>query len=76
MKYDTYIFDLDGTLLDTLQDLATSVNYTLRQHDMPEHSIDDICRFVGPGVRTLLERAVADRARNPLFDSVFAPLRQ
>ena len=76
MKYDTYIFDLDGTLLDTLQDLATSVNYTLRQHDMPEHSIDDIRRFVGNGVRKLMERAVPDGAQNPLFESAFATFRQ
>ena len=76
MKYDTYIFDLDGTLLDTLQDLATSVNYTLRQHDMPEHSIDDIRRFVGNGVRKLMERAVPDGAQNPLFESAFAMFRQ
>ena len=76
MKYDTYIFDLDGTLLDTLQDLATSVNYTLRQHNMPEHSIDDIRRFVGNGVRKLMERAVPDGAQNPLFESAFATFRQ
>lgn len=76
MKYDTYIFDLDGTLLDTLQDLATSVNYTLRQHDMPEHSLDDIRRFVGNGVRKLMERAVPDGAQNPLFESAFATFRQ
>ena len=41
--YSVYIFDLDGTLLDTLQDLANSVNYALRKHDMPEHSIDERC---------------------------------
>ena len=76
MKYDTYIFDLDGTLLDTLQDLAASVNYALRQHAMPEHSIDDIRRFVGNGVRKLMERAVPDGAQNPLFESAFAMFRQ
>ncbi len=76
MKYDTYIFDLDGTLLDTLQDLAASVNYALRQHAMPEHSIDDIRRFVGNGVRKLMERAVPDGAQNPLFESAFATFRQ
>jgi phosphoglycolate phosphatase len=72
MYYHTFIFDLDGTLLDTLQDLACSVNYSLRRHGMPEHSLDDIRRFVGNGVRRLMERAVPDGADNPLFDSAFA----
>ena len=40
--FNVFIFDLDGTLLDTLQDLANSVNYALRQHHMPEHSIDEV----------------------------------
>ena len=74
--YNTYIFDLDGTMLDTLQDLADSVNYALRQHGMPEHSIDDIRRFVGNGVRLLMERAVPDGAENPQFEVTFATFRQ
>jgi len=74
--YKTYIFDLDGTLLDTLQDLADSVNYALRQFGMPEHSLDDIRRFVGNGVRLLMERAVPDGAQNPQFEEVFATFRQ
>ena len=74
--FNVYIFDLDGTLLDTLQDLANSVNYALRQHGMPEHSIDDIRRFVGNGVRLLMERAVPDGAQNPQFEAVFDTFRQ
>ena len=74
--YTTYIFDLDGTLLDTLDDLAASVNYALRTHGMPEHSIDDVRRFVGNGVRKLMERAVPDGAGNPFFDETFASFRQ
>ena len=74
--YKVYIFDLDGTLLDTLQDLANSVNYALRQHGMPEHSIDDIRRFVGNGVRLLMERAMPDGAQNPQFEDTFATFRQ
>ena len=73
--FNIYVFDLDGTLLDTLQDLANSVNYALRQHGMPEHSIDDIRRFVGNGVRLLMERAVPDGARNPQFEAAFATFR-
>jgi phosphoglycolate phosphatase len=76
ITYSTYIFDLDGTLLDTLGDLASSVNYALRMHNMPEHSLEDIRRFVGNGVRKLMERAVPQGAQNPCFDEAFATFRQ
>ena len=82
MKYDTFIFDLDGTLLDTLGDLAASVNYALRQHGMPERSTDDIRRFVGNGVRLLMERAVPQGSATTPGDSspgttaVFESFRQ
>ena len=75
-SFSTYIFDLDGTLLDTLGDLAASVNYALRTHGMPEHSVDDMRRFVGNGVRKLMDRAVPDGADNPRFDAAFATFRQ
>ena len=74
--YKTFIFDLDGTLLDTIGDLAASVNYALRTNGMPEHSTDDVRRFVGNGVRLLMERAVPDGAANPFFDDAFADFRQ
>ena len=76
ITYNTYIFDLDGTLLDTLTDLAASTNYALRTHGMPEHTIDEVRRFVGNGVRKLMELAVPDGADNPLFDEAFATFRQ
>ena len=71
-----FIFDLDGTLLDTLGDLAASVNYALQTCGMPQHSIDDVCRFVGNGVRLLMERAVPDGAANPRFEEAFTTFRQ
>ena len=74
-KYSVYVFDLDGTLLDTLGDLAASVNYALRTHGMPEHSIDDVRCFVGNGVRKLMERAVPEGADNPQFEAAFATFR-
>ena len=76
ITYKTFIFDLDGTLLDTLGDLAAAVNYALREHGMPEHSIDDVRRFVGNGVRKLMERAIPDGTANPEFEATFATFRQ
>lgn len=74
--FNIYIFDLDGTLLNTLQDLASAVNYALRQYGMPEHSLDDIRRFVGNGVRLLMERAIPEGANHPQFHDVFATFQQ
>ena len=74
--YNTYIFDLDGTLLDTITDLAASCNFALRTHGMPEHSVDDVRRFVGNGVRKLMERAIPHGAENPDFEATFATFRE
>ena len=75
-KYKTYIFDLDGTLLSTLADLAASTNYALRTHHMPERSLDEVRRFVGNGVKKLMERAIPDGLNNPLFEETFDTFRQ
>lgn len=47
MKYDLVIFDMDGTILNTLEDLADSLNATLRHFHYPEHTIGEVCSFVG-----------------------------
>lgn len=52
------IFDLDGTLLDTLEDLTDSVNYVLWKHAMPERTLDEIRSFIGNGIPTLIARSV------------------
>lgn len=75
-KYDTVIFDLDGTLLDTLEDLTDAVNYALREMKMPERTIDEVRRFVGNGVRRLLELAVPGGTGNPAFEETFAKFRE
>lgn len=54
------IFDLDGTLLDTLEDLKDSVNYALRRFGYPERSLQEVRRFVGNGVQVLIQRAVPE----------------
>lgn len=58
--YTTAVFDLDGTLLDSLCDLHLSINAVLAAHDMPTHSLADVRRFVGNGIRRLVERAVPE----------------
>lgn len=73
--YSTYIFDLDGTLLSTLDDLAASTNYALQSQGLPTHSVDDVRRFVGNGVKKLIERAVPGGADDPKFEAVYATFR-
>lgn len=58
--YYLAIFDLDGTLLDTLSDLHASVNFALRYFDFPERTIDEVRSFIGNGVVKLMERSVPD----------------
>lgn len=58
MKYNTVIFDLDGTLLNTLEDLTDSVNFALDKFNFPKRTIEEIRIFVGNGVKVLMDRAV------------------
>ena len=58
--YKLAIFDLDGTLLDTLGDLHASVNFALREFGFPERTIDEVRRFIGNGVVKLMERSTPD----------------
>lgn len=76
MKYKSYIFDLDGTLLNTLDDLAASCNYALRSYDMQERTIDEVRRFVGNGVKKLMERAIPQGLDNPKFEECYATFRK
>ena len=55
---DTVIFDLDGTLLNTLEDLRNSTNFALSEFGFPKRSLEEVRSFVGNGVRKLIERAV------------------
>ncbi len=64
MRYKAVLFDLDGTLLDTLEDLADSANHALAEMRMPEHPVDAYRYFVGDGMMTLIERIVPDDRRN------------
>lgn len=72
---ETYIFDLDGTLLDTLDDLADSVNYALRTHGLEERSRRDVRSFLGNGIRRLIGDAVGGRATREAEEEIFACFR-
>ena len=76
MKKTTVVFDLDGTLLDTLQDLANAVNYALEKQGMPKRTLEEVRQFVGNGVRLLMIRAVPDGESNPLFEETFALFKE
>lgn len=65
------IFDLDGTLLDTLDDLCNSVNYSLRTNNFPERSLAEVRIFVGNGIRLLIERSVPEGTSKELIDKTF-----
>ena len=57
-RYEAVIFDLDGTLLNTLEDLQASVNYAMKCHNMPEHSLEEIRWHLWEiGIEKLIERA-------------------
>lgn len=72
MKIKAVIWDLDGTLLDTLDDLAASTNAALMQHGMPVRTKEEVRAFVGNGIRRLIMRAVPDGGENPAFEDVLS----
>lgn len=72
MRYKTAIFDLDGTLLNTLADLHASVNHALGTFDLPERSMDEVRRFTGNGIARLIARSVPEGTPKELTQQVFA----
>ena len=72
---NTVVFDLDGTLLDTLGDLAGSVNYALRKHGLPECSLQEVRSFLGNGIVRLMQGAVKNAVQGEAFEEVFQTFR-
>lgn len=67
-QYDTIIWDLDGTLLNTLEDLKNAVNYSCEKLGYATHSLEEIRTFVGNGVKRLMELSIPDGRNNPNYD--------
>ena len=74
-KKDTVIFDLDGTLLNTLDDLRDSVNAVMKKYGYPQHSLEQIRTFVGNGIGKLMERSVPGGRENEQFEQAFADFK-
>ncbi len=75
-KLRAVIFDLDGTLLYTLEDLKNSVNYALSKHGMNTCTLHQVQYRVGNGVQKLMERCVDNGTENPEFETVFADFKE
>lgn len=73
--YKAVIFDLDGTLLNTLDDLAASVNFALKDCGYPERTIEEVRAFIGNGVIKLMQRATPDGISQEEFDRCFGSFR-
>lgn len=70
------IFDLDGTLLNTLDDLADSTNCALSKFGYPTRTIEEVRQFVGNGVAKLIERAIPDGKNNPNFEKCLSIFKE
>lgn len=70
MKYKIAIFDMDGTILNTIEDIADAMNYCLKLYGMPERSLSEIKSFVGNGIRKLVERAVPNGTDPGTIDEI------
>lgn len=75
-KYEAVIFDLDGTLLNTLEDLQASVNYALGKNHMPGRSLEEIRHFVGNGIEKLIERAVVKDTEDLIVKEVLSAFKE
>lgn len=75
-RYSLAVFDLDGTVLDTLGDLAVSTNFALKEYGLPLRSVDEVRCFVGNGIRLLIERAVPEGTDASVTDGVFETFKR
>ncbi len=75
-EYNTYIFDLDGTLLYTLSDLTASINHTMKIFRLPLKSEENVRQMVGNGIARLVELAVPGGADNPQYGNIYNTFMQ
>lgn len=71
MKYNAVIWDLDGTLLNTIEDLTDAVNDAMTKNGFKQRTIEEVTMFVGNGIHKLIERCLPEGENNPAFNSTF-----
>ena len=76
MMPEALIFDLDGTILDTLGDLSNSVNFALARNNLPPRSVEEVRSFVGNGIRLLIERSVPEGTEAEIVDKCFEDFKK
>ena len=76
MKYEAVLFDMDGTLLDTLADMAAAVNHILSVHGYSLRTVEEVRAFVGNGARKLMERALPPDVTGDAFEALLEEYRQ
>lgn len=74
--YKAVIFDLDGTLLDTLEDLTDSCNQALAQFGCPPHTVDEVRQFVGNGLGVMMEKALPGGKANPVYEKALDSMKK
>ena len=74
MRWKLAIFDMDGTILDTLEDLQASLNFALERNGLPQRSLEEVRRFVGNGIRKLVERGCPAGTSSELQEAVLKAL--
>ena len=75
MKYSLIVFDLDGTILDTAEDLNSSLNYVLRRFGLPERSVAETKRFLGNGIRRLVELGAGEGVSPETLDAMLSAFK-
>ena len=75
-RFEAVVFDLDGTLLNTLEDLTDSVNVALRAYHCQEKSIEQVRTYVGNGIRKLIERCLEGGEDHPDFEAIFTAFKE
>ena len=72
MKYEIAIFDYDGTIVDSVEDIKDCVNHIISEYGFPERTLEEITRFIGNGAKKLIKRSLPEGTSDEKLEEVFA----